>query len=87
MERQIQRHLSEFFTDETAARAGLIERYDKTNPDAADPLVNSLEYDSRSVKPGTLFFALPGLHTDGHKYVADAIKKGAVAIVHETEIA
>jgi len=84
MERQLQRHLSEFFTDETAARAGLIER---CVPESLDPLVNSLEYDSRSVKPGTLFFALPGLHTDGHQYVADAIGKGAVAIVHEAEIA
>ena len=87
MERQIQRHLSDFFKDEVASRAGLLERHDGGHPDAADPLVNSLEYDSRSVKPGTLFFALPGLHTDGHKYVADAVTKGAVAVVHEAEIA
>ena len=83
MERTIQRRLSEFFSEETAARAGLVERRET----AADPLVSSLEYDSRSVRPGTLFFALPGLHTDGHRYVADAVEKGAVAVVHESEIA
>ncbi|MCL2600780.1 MAG: UDP-N-acetylmuramoyl-L-alanyl-D-glutamate--2,6-diaminopimelate ligase [Treponema sp.] len=82
MKRQIQRHLSEFLTDETAAAARLLERFGD-----ADPLVGSLEYDSRNVKPGTLFFALPGLHTDGHKYVADAIEKGAVVVVHDAEIA
>jgi len=86
MERQLQRNLSEFFTDETAARAGLLDRRDGDRSGAADPIVSSLEYDSRNVKPGTLFFALPGLHTDGHKYVADAVKKGAVAVVHEAEI-
>jgi len=61
----------------------MTERHD----DGRDPMVNSLEFDSRNAKPGTLFFALPGLHTDGHKYVADAIKKGAVVVVHEDEIA
>ena len=31
--------------------------------------VDSLEYDSRKVKEGTLFFALEGIHTDGHEYI------------------
>jgi len=86
MKRIIERRLSEFFTDETAARAGLVERRNCSRGDA-DPLVSSLEYDSRNAKPGTLFFALPGLHTDGHRHVADAIARGAVAVVHEAEIA
>ena len=82
MERKIERRLSEFFTSETAARAGLVER-----AGSGDPLVSSLEYDSRRAVPGTLFFALPGLHTDGHEFVADAIRRGAVTVVHEAEIA
>jgi UDP-N-acetylmuramoyl-L-alanyl-D-glutamate--2,6-diaminopimelate ligase len=77
----IERPLSDFFTGETAARAGLVERKGDT-----DPLVASLEYDSRKAGPQTLFFALPGLHTDGHKYINAAISKGAAAVVHEAEI-
>ncbi len=37
--------------------------------------------DSRKVKRGSVFFALPGEHTDGHQYVADAFARGAVAAV------
>jgi UDP-N-acetylmuramoyl-L-alanyl-D-glutamate--2,6-diaminopimelate ligase len=81
MESPIKRRLSEFFTRETASRAGLIEL-----SGGVDPLIASLEYDSRKAGPQTLFFALPGLHTDGHKYIEDAISKGACAIVHEAEI-
>ena len=77
---KIQKRLSEFFTEETAARADLI-----TRRGAANPVISSLEYDSRKVQPGSLYFALPGLHTDGHKFIGDAIQKGAAAIVHEAE--
>jgi UDP-N-acetylmuramoyl-L-alanyl-D-glutamate--2,6-diaminopimelate ligase len=77
----LERRLSDFFTGETAARAGLIERSGDT-----DPLITAPEYDSRKVKPGTLFFALPGLHTDGHAFINDALNKGAAAVVHEAEI-
>jgi len=37
--------------------------------------------DSRSVKPGDLFFAIKGERFDGHQFVADALAKGAVAAV------
>ena len=45
-----------------------------------------LEYDSRNIKPGTLYFALPGLHTNGHKYIPEAVKKGAATVVFEEEL-
>jgi len=77
----IKRRLSEFFTEETAAWAGLTERQGDT-----DPLVAALEYDSRKVKPDTLFFAWSGVHTDGHSYINDAIARGAVVVIHEAEI-
>ncbi len=32
--------------------------------------VRGLAYDSRAVEPGTLFFAIPGVHVDGHDYAA-----------------
>ncbi len=42
-----------------------------------------LAYDSRLVKPGDLFVAIPGFQRDGHDYVGDAQEKGAVAAVVE----
>ena len=48
--------------------------------------VTDLVFDSRLVKQGALFFALPGHHTDGNKYIADAIEKGANAVIYEGEI-
>jgi UDP-N-acetylmuramoyl-tripeptide--D-alanyl-D-alanine ligase len=37
--------------------------------------------DSRTVRPGDLFFALPGSQTDGHQFVPDALNHGAVAAI------
>jgi len=81
MENRLKRRLSEFFTPETAGLAGTLEF-----PGDCDPFITSIEYDSRKVMPNTLFFALSGLHTDGHKYINDALSKGASAVVHEAEI-
>jgi UDP-N-acetylmuramoyl-L-alanyl-D-glutamate--2,6-diaminopimelate ligase len=81
MGNRIKRRLSDFFSRETAERAGVLEFQNDS-----DPFIASLEYDSRKTGPDTLFFALSGLHTDGHKYINDAISKGAAVIVHEAEI-
>ena len=48
--------------------------------------VRSLAYDSRRVTAGTLFFAVPGVHADGHDFAADAAASGAVGIVVEREL-
>ncbi|MCX8013849.1 MAG: UDP-N-acetylmuramyl-tripeptide synthetase, partial [Rectinema sp.] len=45
--------------------------------------IESLTYNSRSCKPSSLFFALPGIHTDGRKYIADAKNRGAAAVITE----
>lgn len=45
--------------------------------------VRALALDSRNVRPGTLFAALRGERTDGHRYIAQAAENGAVAIVME----
>ena len=37
--------------------------------------------DSRKVERGNAFFALPGERTDGHRFLADAVKRGAAALV------
>ena len=48
---------------------------------ALDRPVSGLSMDSRRVVPGNVFFALPGLRTDGSVHVAEALSRGAVAIV------
>ncbi|MEI7816226.1 MAG: Mur ligase family protein, partial [Desulfuromonadales bacterium] len=45
--------------------------------------ISALTCDSRSVLPGTLFFALRGLQNDGHLYIANAVSAGAAAIILE----
>jgi UDP-N-acetylmuramoyl-L-alanyl-D-glutamate--2,6-diaminopimelate ligase len=45
-----------------------------------------IQYDSRKVKAGDVFFCIEGYNVDGHKYVQNAIKNGAVAIVCQNSI-
>ena len=45
--------------------------------------IGGLVYDSRAVKPGDCFFAVPGTQSDGHDYIPIAVEKGAAAIVCE----
>ncbi|HXH48263.1 MAG TPA: UDP-N-acetylmuramoyl-L-alanyl-D-glutamate--2,6-diaminopimelate ligase [Terriglobia bacterium] len=45
--------------------------------------VTSLAYDSRRVDKGCVFFAIEGEKTDGHLFIEDAIRRGAIAIVSE----
>jgi UDP-N-acetylmuramoyl-L-alanyl-D-glutamate--2,6-diaminopimelate ligase len=55
-------------------------------PPPADPEITGLAYDSRQVKPGYAFIAIPGSHTDGHQYVGEAVQRGAVAVVVERPV-
>ena len=47
--------------------------------------ITSITGDSREVGPGALFIAVKGCASDGHKYIASALEKGAAAIMYETE--
>lgn len=49
-------------------------------------IVTDLITDSRRVVPGSLFFAISGLRTDGNLYTAEAIDRGAVAVVTAQEM-
>ncbi|MFO7709671.1 MAG: UDP-N-acetylmuramoyl-L-alanyl-D-glutamate--2,6-diaminopimelate ligase [Desulfobacterales bacterium] len=51
------------------------------------PDVAAIHYSSRTVAPGGLFVALRGLNADGHDFVAEAIDRGAVAVVAEKAVA
>lgn len=44
-------------------------------------LVKGISIDSRTIEPGNLFFALPGEHTDGHRYVRMSAEQGAAGAV------
>lgn len=46
-----------------------------------DAEITALACDSREVVPGALFAALPGHRADGRAYIADALNRGAAAVV------
>ncbi|HEY4114442.1 MAG TPA: UDP-N-acetylmuramoyl-L-alanyl-D-glutamate--2,6-diaminopimelate ligase [Rhizomicrobium sp.] len=46
-----------------------------------------LASDSREVKPGDLFAAISGVREDGARYIEDAVKRGAVAVLARPEFA
>jgi UDP-N-acetylmuramoyl-L-alanyl-D-glutamate--2,6-diaminopimelate ligase len=48
-----------------------------------NPIVGGLTYDSRAVKDGDCFFAVRGTQSDGHRYIASAIERGAKSIICE----
>ncbi len=49
-------------------------------PDGVTP-IGRITADSRAVQPGDVFVAVPGERFDGHDYAADAVQRGAVAVV------
>ena len=49
----------------------------------ADISISDVQYDSRQVKPGDLFVALRGGYADGHAFLEDARRRGAVAALVE----
>jgi UDP-N-acetylmuramoyl-L-alanyl-D-glutamate--2,6-diaminopimelate ligase len=49
----------------------------------SDPQISFVTADSRQVRPGALFVAMSGGSADGHKYIPDAIARGAAAVVGE----
>lgn len=58
-----------------------------SNADIVGPTnkpISSLVYDSRQVQPESLFVAIKGYHTDGHRYIPKALEQGATAIVVDT---
>ncbi len=48
--------------------------------------IGGIRVDSRTVRPGDLFVAVPGERTDGHAYLAEAAGAGAAAALVEREI-
>jgi UDP-N-acetylmuramoyl-L-alanyl-D-glutamate--2,6-diaminopimelate ligase len=51
----------------------------------AEVEIGSIEYDSRAVREGSLFVAVPGFKVDGHAYLGRAIEQGAPAVVVQAD--
>ncbi|MEO5832024.1 MAG: UDP-N-acetylmuramoyl-tripeptide--D-alanyl-D-alanine ligase [Nakamurella sp.] len=69
--------------DEVAAAVGL----PPVGADrGGDAVVTMVEFDSRKVRPGTLFLALVGAEVDGHRFAAAAAAAGAVAVLGSHDI-
>jgi UDP-N-acetylmuramoyl-L-alanyl-D-glutamate--2,6-diaminopimelate ligase len=47
--------------------------------------ITDIHYDSRKVTKNSIFVAIKGFKTDGHKFISDAINKGATAVVLEDD--
>jgi len=54
-----------------------------TRGDPATADVSAVEYDSRRVTEGALFFCLPGSVSDGHDHAEEALRRGAAGLVCE----
>jgi len=51
----------------------------------SDLMIRELTLDSRNVRGGDLFLAVPGGSFDGRDHIADALKRGAAAVAYEVE--
>lgn len=71
-------HLSDLIDPHSAAPTILSQ---------GDPEIIGLTADSREVRPGFLFAALPGSKQDGRAYIADAVAKGAAAVLTTPDVA
>ncbi len=45
--------------------------------------ISGIASDSRQVRPGDLFVAIRGMDADGHSFIGDAVRRGAVAVIGE----
>ena len=48
-----------------------------------NPEIKDITEDSRAVTSGSLFFAVTGFSTDGNRFIPDAVRKGAVAVISD----
>jgi len=90
------RFIGDFIDAELGEKAGITEirmgasvpvPFAASFPWPATSTITGLKYDSRSIVPGDLYFALSGLHMDGHDFISHAVDRGALAVVYQKEFA
>lgn len=59
-------------------KAGVLEIIESTNV-----AITAISFDSRKIEKDSLFVAIRGTQSDGHRYIDDTISKGAIAILCE----
>ncbi len=64
-------------------RVSDVAEYLSSSFEGTDRVISKIVIDSREVKRGDLFLAISGINNDGHKYITDAIDKGAACIICE----
>ena len=73
--------ITELFSEEILETAA-----GRRNVAAEDVEINGISIDSRSTKPGDIFFCIKGNSCDGHKYAEQAVSNGATAVVCSEDI-
>ena len=66
--------------------ADAIEALTHSRPEIAEMVITEAAIDSRQAIPGGMFVALPGERVDGHEFVTEAFRRGAVFALIEHEI-
>jgi len=67
--------------------ADLLEALCDVRPEWATQVITEAEIDSRQVIPGSMFIALPGERTDGHDFIRDAFRRGAILALVQKDVA
>jgi UDP-N-acetylmuramoyl-L-alanyl-D-glutamate--2,6-diaminopimelate ligase len=57
-----------------------------TDPEITDPEITDIVLSSKEASPGALFACVPGNRADGHNFAADAVDRGAVAVLCERHL-
>ena len=70
-----------------ASAMSLPELLGSDNGAFADTMISGMQLDSRRVRPGDLFLALPGEKHDGRQFIEQAVANGAAAVVAEAPVA
>jgi UDP-N-acetylmuramoyl-tripeptide--D-alanyl-D-alanine ligase len=64
-------------------RVSDVANYLSSSFEGTDRVISKIVIDSRNIKQGDLFLAIPGVNNDGHEFIKDAIDNGAACIVCE----
>ena len=55
-------------------------------PDFGDPVVHGFTIDTRTLVPGMGYVAIRGETFDGHRFIPDAMEKGAILSISDTDV-
>ena len=61
----------------------LKDYFPKLKKEYQNYVFSNIAFDSSKIKKNFIFFAIKGNKYDGHKFINDAIEKGAKIIIHE----